>query len=117
MPKIEHKIAELILERTKKTAKIIRTSSKGVKTLARIDSGDDGEVGEFWLQQQEEWLDTVGKYGWELVQAEHIESGMRFYLKRAVGKAAEKGDEKQGKKSSMTDDLMKKAAKSVFRLP
>lgn len=114
MPKIEHKIAELILERTKKTAKIIRTSSKGVKTLARIDSGDDGEVAEFWLQQQEEWLNTVGKYGWELVQCEHIDSGMRFYLKRGMGKAAAKGDEKQEKKSSMTEDMMKKAAKTIL---
>lgn len=117
MPKIEHKIAELILERTKKSAKIIRTSSKGVKTLARIDSGDDGDVGEFWLQQQEEWLDTVGKYGWELVQAEHVDGGVRFYLKRQVGKPAAKGEEKEEKPASMTDDLMKKAAKSVFKLP
>lgn len=114
MPKIEHKIAELILERTKTSAKLIRTSSKGVKTLARIESKDDGEIGEFWLQQQEEWLNTVGKYGWELVQAEHVASGMRFYLKRAIGKAAAKGDEKEDKPSSMTDDLMKKAAKSIL---
>ncbi|RJQ56028.1 MAG: hypothetical protein C4521_01545 [Actinobacteria bacterium] len=115
MPKFEHKIAELILERSKGSAKIIRTSSKGVKTLARIESADDGEVGEFWLQQQEEWLNTVGRYGWELVQAEHVESGNRFYLKRQVGKQAAAGDEKEEKQpKSMTEDLMKKAAKSIL---
>ncbi len=115
MPKFEHKIAELILDRTKSSAKIIRTSSKGVKTLARLESSDDGEIGEFWLQQQEAWLDTVGKYGWELVQAEHVESGIRFYMKRSVGQKAVAGDEKEEKKeSSMTDQLMKKAAKSIL---
>ncbi len=114
MPKYEHKIAELILDRTKSSAKIIRTSSKGVKTLARLDSAKAAEVGEFWLQQQEAWLNTVGGYGWELVQAERVESGVRFYLKRAIGQKATAGDEKEEKESSMTDQLMKKAAKSIL---
>lgn len=115
MPKVEHKIAELILERGKKNAKIIRTSTKGVKVLARIESAEDGEIAQFWLQQQEEWLNTVGAYGWELVAIEHIESGVRFFLKRVSGKAATKGEEKEKEEpKSMTEDLMKKAAKSIL---
>lgn len=117
----QYKIGEIRGEESDGVFRAVRVTARGRKTVAKADTdNEEYSQPEAFLLACEEWLDLVGKQGWQLADVHHLgDMHVRYTLQKS--EAAPEGAAKEKKDKTITQELTEqvagKAVKSVLKIP